>query len=74
MGIFDKVDDEAENLDPNLAQQAGQPGGQVNQGDMQTAQNTLGQQGGYQDQDPNQGSQDPNQQQGGDDQDQDQDW
>src|ERR1700738_3808560 len=81
MGIFDKAESEAEDMaqkDPNLAQQAQQfgQGGQGGQGDMQTAQNTVGQQGGPQDsgdqnmgggyQDQNMGGQgmDPNQQGG----------
>ena len=51
MGIFDKAENEAENLaqkDPDLAQQevaARRPGGEA----MQAAQNTIGQQGGPQD-------------------------
>src|ERR1700761_5779751 len=53
MGIFDKAENEAENVaqkDPNLAQQGQQfGGGQGGQDDMQTAQNTIGQQGGPQD-------------------------
>src|ERR1700761_5346960 len=53
MGIFDKAENEAENVaqkDPNLAQQGQQfGGGQGDQDDMQTAQNTIGQQGGPQD-------------------------
>jgi hypothetical protein len=53
--------------DPNLAQQAGQFGGGESGQDRQTAQNTVGQQGGYQDQSQDQ-DQDPNQ--GGYDQDQ----
>jgi hypothetical protein len=50
MGIFDKAENEAENLaqkDPNLAQQ--EFGGQGGQGDLQAAKNTIGQQGGPQD-------------------------
>ena len=50
MGIFDKAENEAENLaqkDPDLAQQ--EFSGQGGQGDMQAAQNTIGQQGGPQD-------------------------
>ena len=75
MGIFDKAESEAEDMaqkDPNLAQQAQQMGG--GQGDMQTAQNMVGQQGGPQDSGDqnmggqNMGGQDPNQQMGGQDQ------
>ncbi len=75
MGIFDKAENEAENLaqkDPNLADkgmnQVGQEanqmtgdrfGNQINEG-VQDAENRFGQQGGNQD--PNQGGyQDPNQ-------------
>ena len=50
MGIFDKAENEAENVaqkDLNQAQQSGS--GQGDQDDMQTAQNTVGQQGGPQD-------------------------
>ena len=66
MGIFDKLKKDAEDKTQNdQNEQGNQPadqfgGGQSGQ-DMQTAQNVIGQQGGYQDQD----------QQGGDDQDQD---
>jgi hypothetical protein len=85
MGIFDKVENEAEDMaqkDPNLAQQAGQLGGGQAGQDMQAAQNMVGQQRGSQDQ--NQGGYDQNQgdpnmsqgqgqgQQGGYDQNQDQ--
>jgi hypothetical protein len=62
MGIFDKAEQEAEDMaqkDPNLAQQAEQFGGGQFGQDMQTAQNTIGRQGGSQD--PNQGGYDPNQ-------------
>ena len=83
MGIFDKAESEAEDMaqkDPNLAKQAQQfgQGGQGGQGDMQTAQNTVGQQGGPQDsgdqnmgggyQDQNMGGQDQNMQTGDQDQ------
>ena len=64
MGIFDKAESEAENMaqkDPNLTQQADQSGDsqsgqdmQATQNDMQTAQNTVGPQGGYQGQDQGQ--------------------
>jgi hypothetical protein len=80
MGIFDKAESEAEDMaqkDPNLAQQAQQfGGGQGGQDDMQTAQNTVGQQGGPQDsRDQNMGGQgmdsdqgmDPSQQMGNQD-------
>jgi hypothetical protein len=58
MGIFDKVEKDAEDLarnDPKLAQQAGQlgggqlGGGQLGQ-DMKAAQNMIGKQRGAQDQ------------------------
>jgi general stress protein YciG len=58
MGACGKAENEAEDVtqqDPNMAQQSGQlGGGQSSQDDMQTAQNTIGQQGGYQDQDQGQ--------------------
>ena len=63
MGIFDKIEKDAEDLaqnDPKPAQQAGQLGQ-----DMQTAQNMIGQQRGAHDQD-----QDQDQDQDGQDQDQ----
>jgi len=86
MGIFDKAENEAENLaqkDPNLAdkgmnevgQEANQMtgdrfGSQIDQG-VQGAENRFGQQGGNQD--PNQGGDDPGQDQNqGQDQGQDQ--
>jgi hypothetical protein len=53
MGIFDKAENEAEDMaqkDPNLAQQADQMGGGQLGQDMQTAQSMVGQQGGSQDQ------------------------
>jgi hypothetical protein len=57
MGIFDKVEKDAEDLernDPKLAQQAGQlDSGQPGQ-DMWTAQNMIGKQRGAQDQDQDQ--------------------
>src|ERR1700761_881365 len=73
MGIFDKAENEAENVaqkDPNLAQQGQQfGGGQGDQDDMQTAQNTIGQQGGPQDSaDQNMGGGYQDQSMGGQDQ------
>jgi hypothetical protein len=60
MGIFDKVEKDAEDMaqnDPRLAQQAGQLGGdQAGQG-MQAAQNMIGKQRGARDQDQGQGDQ-----------------
>lgn len=53
MGIFDKAENEAEDMaqkDPNLAQQADQMGGGQLGQDMQTAQSMVGQQGGSQEQ------------------------
>ncbi len=67
MGIFDKVEKDAEDLaqnDPRLAQQAGQlGGGQLGQ-DMQTAQNMIGKQRGAPDQDQYQGEDGTDQAQG----------
>jgi hypothetical protein len=70
MGIFDRVEQDAEDLarsDPRLAQQAGQVGGGQLGQDMQAAQNMIGKQRGAQDQDQDQG-----QDQAGNDEDQDQ--
>jgi len=73
MGIFDKFKGQSGNQAEEEQQDANQPTGgqfsdQAGQGGMQTAQNTIGQQGGPQDsgmggyQDPNQpGYQDPTQ-------------
>jgi hypothetical protein len=66
MGIFDKVEKDAEEAmaqdDPKLAQQAGQlSGGQAGQ-DMQAAQNLIGRQRGAQDQEGNDQGQDVNDQ------------
>jgi hypothetical protein len=64
MGIFDKVEQDAEDMmrdDPKLAQQAGQLGGQLGW-DMQAARNMIGKQRGApeqeqgQDQDGSDGS------------------
>ncbi len=66
MGIFDKAENEAEDMaqkDPNLAQQADQMGGGQLGQDMQTAQSMVGQQGGY-DQNQQGGYQDQGQDQG----------
>ena len=65
MSGYDRAENETEDMtqqDPNMTEQSdqsGQFGGQPSQQDMQTAQNTVGQQGGYQDQD--QGGYDQNQ-------------
>ena len=73
MGIFDKFKSQSGNQAEEEQQDAGQPAGgqfsdQTGQGGMETAQNTIGQQGGPRDpsmggyQDPNQpGYQDPTQ-------------
>jgi hypothetical protein len=73
MGIFDKFKGQSGNQEEEEQRDANQPTGgqfsdQAGQGGMQTAQNTIGQQGGPQDsgmggyQDPNQpGYQDPTQ-------------
>jgi hypothetical protein len=56
MGIFDKVEKDAEDMaqnDPKLAQQAGQLGQ-----DMKAAQNMIGKQRGAQDQDQDQAGND----------------
>lgn len=51
---YDRAENEAEDMaqqDPNVAQQSDEfGGGQSSRDDMQTAQNMVGQQGGYQDQ------------------------
>ena len=78
MGIFDKVQQDAEDMsqnDPKLVQQAGQLGGGQLGWDMQVARNMIGKQRGAHDQDQDQ-DQDQGQDQAGDaqDQDQDQDW
>lgn len=70
MGIFDKAKNEAETkLEDDQDQQNQQVGQYSESPDMQTAQNTIGQQGGYQDPsqsgfDPSQGGYDPSQQSG----------
>ena len=61
MGIFDKVEKDAEDLarnDPKLAQQAGPPGGGQLGQDMKAAQNMIGKQRGAQDQDQDQAGND----------------
>jgi hypothetical protein len=65
MGIFDKVEKDAEDMaqnDPRLAQQAGQFGGDQAGQDMRAAQNMIGKQRGAQDQDQGDQGQDGNDQ------------
>jgi hypothetical protein len=57
MGIFDKVEKDAEEMapnDPKLAQQASQLGDSQLGRDMQTARNMIGKQRGAQDQEQEQ--------------------
>jgi len=64
MGIFEKVEKDAEDMaqnDPKLAQQAGQFGGGQAGQDMQAAQNMIGKQRGAQDQEQGQGQGDQGQ-------------